>query len=113
MIDAIDCGGGIIALFMDFHKAFDSVWKKLMLKKLKALGIEGKEYNWFKSYLENRLQFVEITYVNDKKNFIRKFVSTLKKILFGVPQGSILGPLLFIIYLIGIPEFKKLCLYVK
>ena len=70
-------------------KAFDAVPHSILLEKLYALGIRGNIYNWFKSYLSNRKQYV--IYNNCK--------SDIRTTTHGVPQGSILGPLLFIIYM--------------
>ena len=74
---------------MDLSKAFDTLDHKILLDKLHFYGIRGIPLEWFKSYLFERTQYVE---VNDIK-------STLQTITTGVPQGSILGPLLFLIYM--------------
>jgi retron-type reverse transcriptase len=78
-----------IAIFCDLRKAFDTVDHKILLTKLHNLGVTGLELKWFENYLSGRKQFVVI---NGKS-------STLREIILGVPQGSILGPLLFIIYI--------------
>ena len=85
---ALDQGKIVVGLMIDFKKAFDGICHKTLLKKLYAYGIRGKLFNWFKSYLTNRTQYVQ--YGNSK--------SETKTITHGVPQGSILGPLLFILY---------------
>ena len=89
LIKAIENGDYIIGVFLDFSKAFDTVDHSILLSKLFHYGIRGIAYKWFESYLQNRKQCV--TY-NDTK-------SSFKRIKCGVPQGSILGPILFLIYI--------------
>ncbi|XP_075163257.1 uncharacterized protein LOC142235890 [Haematobia irritans] len=80
---------GVAGVFYDFSKAFDLVDHTIMCEKLYLYGIRGRELNFFRSYLQNRKQFVQI---NSSK-------SLLKDVVYGVPQGSVLGPLLFKIYI--------------
>ena len=88
------------AIFLDISKAFDSVDHDILLNKLSSIGIRGLGLNWFTSYLKNRKQFVKLDNYNSK----------LLNIKTGVPQGSILGPLLFLLY---INDFCKLTLHGK
>ncbi len=78
-----------IAIFCDLRKAFDTVDHKILLSKLHNLGVRGMELLWFQDYLVGRKQYVMISNKN----------SYIHSIRIGVPQGSILGPLLFLIYI--------------
>ena len=74
---------------MDLSKAFDTLDHSILSKKLNYYGVTGSALNWFQDYLSNRSQYVEIA--GSK--------SDITSIKTGVPQGSILGPLLFLIYM--------------
>ena len=89
--------GGI---FCDLSKAFDCVNHEILIAKLHYYGIHEVVLNWFKSYITNRKQKVKITSQNGKKESSSRW-ETIKN---GVPQGSILGPLLFIIYVNDSPQ---------
>ena len=91
---ALDENLKVGVLFIDFRKAFDSVNHFILLQKLKAVGISGNLLSWMKSYLSNRNQFVQVNEVKSDTSFIK----------FGVPQGSILGPKLFSLYVNDFPE---------
>ena len=75
--------------FLDLKKAFDTVTFQILLSKLKHYGIRGEAYYLLSSYLEGRKQFV-LNIIN--------IVSTTQPVVYGVPQGSMLGPLLFLVY---------------
>ena len=86
---AIDDKKIAISLFLDLSKAFDCLDHHILLSKLYNYGIRGVAYDWFKDYLSNRKQY---TFYNNSS-------SQLKELICGVPQGSILGPLLFLLYI--------------
>ena len=86
---ALDNGNFTIAVLIDFRKAFDTVDHEILLHKLHHYGIRGIAHDWLKSYLCDRQQ--QVTYNGASSSY--------KNINCGVPQGSILGPLLFIIYI--------------
>ena len=86
---ALDSGSVTCGIFVDFQKAFDTVNHEILLKKLEHYGFRGVINSWFRSYLTGRQQ----------KVVINGFESENTYLLHGVPQGSVLGPILFLIYI--------------
>lgn len=84
----IENGKKVSALYLDIKKAFDTVNHSVLLQKLYDYGFRGQIYHWFSSYFQNRKQCVKLN----------GFISNYQNISNGVPQGSTLGPLLFLIY---------------
>ena len=87
------------AVFIDFRKAFDSVNHDLLLQKLSYMGVLDKELAWFKDYLHDRTQVLDFQGVS----------SDPEPISIGVPQGSNLGPLLFILHVNDLPNVMNCC----
>ena len=86
---ALDSGKEVRAVFCDISKAFDRVWHAGLLDKIQAAGVTGNVHTWFADYLSDRKQRVVLPGA----------VSDWTDIRAGVPQGSILGPLLFLLYI--------------
>ena len=94
---SLDGGDIVISVFLDLKKAFDTVDHHILFKKLYAYGIRGKVLKWFHCYLFNRSQYVIYDDMQSETHHVKC----------GVPQGSIMGPLLFIIYMNDICNVSK------
>ena len=99
---AVDKNEFSIGIFIDLSKAFDTLDHNILLRKLEHYGIHGVALDWFRSYLCNRKQCVILNGV----------MSDLQHITYGVPQGSILGPLLFILYINDIVNCSDSLLFI-
>ena len=97
LIESIENKKFACSIFLDFAKAFDTVNHEILLKKLEYYGIRGVANKWFRSYLTNRSQNVKIGGIYSETNCISH----------GVPQGSILGPTLFLLYINDINVSSK------
>ena len=96
---ALDDGNIGCGVFVDLQKAFDTVVHQILLAKLNHYGIRGVSNDWFKSYLSNRNQYVSIN----------GFDSVFTTINCGVPQGFVLGPILFLLYINDLNQAMKFC----
>ena len=90
ILTSFEKGQFTLGVFIDLSKAFDTVNHSILLHKLELYGVKGKCLNWFRSYLKNQQQFVSLSRYENR---------ICGRITCSVPQGSILGPLLFVIYI--------------
>jgi len=93
----MDLGKYVGTVFVDLKQAFDTVDHSILLQKLNHYGVQELDLKWFESYLSNRKQFIRIDGVD----------SSIQNINTGVPQGSCLGPLLFLVYINDLPYSVK------
>ena len=85
----LDCKESTLAVFCDLSRTFDTIDHNVLLKKFDFYGVRGHCLNWFRSYLTDRLQYVQYD----------GCISDQTSVQLGVPQGSVLGPTLFIVYM--------------
>lgn len=99
IMEAIDNKCIVAGIVLDLSKAFDLISHEVLLRKLDHYGIRGIANNWFRSYLNSRKQMVEIRHHHSLSNVVTNHLSQANYMQHGVPQGSILGPLLFLLYI--------------
>lgn len=105
ILDIINNHKYAISIMLDMSKAYDRVSHKILLNKLYSIGIRGQAYKWFTSYLENRRQCVEIEHLNG--NYLTTITSQVLDVKGSIPQGSVLGCILFLIYVNDLPKVIK------
>ena len=99
---AIDQKKVSVGIFIDLKKVFDTINHNILIDKLNLYGIRGVASSWLKSYLCNRQQYVNYQNVN----------SSYKQVICGIPQGSIIGPTLFILYINDLCNVSKLLKFI-
>ena len=91
---AVEDGSPVDAIYLDFQKSFDSIPHKRLIRKLAAYGVTGKMLRWIETFLTDRKQRV----------CVKGSLSNWEDVLSGIPQGSLLGPTLFVVFINNMPD---------
>ena len=96
---ALDNNLHVVGIFLALTKSYDVINHDILPYKLESYGVRGTLNLWFNSYLSQRIQYVSLTHTNETNAILNKYTSSSRVNLHGVPQGSVLGPLLFLLYI--------------
>lgn len=96
IVTSLEAGECPVGIFCDLSRAFDCVNHDILIARLEEMGISGTPLNWVKTFLTGRTQYVEVSSLRNGK--LRKICSNTTEVTIGVPQGSVVAPILFVIY---------------
>lgn len=104
VLNIINNKGYAVGILLDLSKAYDRVLPNILLQKLYDLGVRGKAHNWLISYFKDRVQYVEVQHTCSVSNQIRTIQSEKVIVKKSIPQGSIMGCFLFLVYINDLPK---------
>lgn len=107
ILDFINNRNYAVGILLDLSKAYDRVMPSLLLQKLYGVGVRGVAHKWLTSYFQDRMQYVEIQHTCPNSNTISSVRSKATKVTKSIPQGSVVGCFLFLIYINDLPKIIK------